>query len=288
MPHYDEAVVRELLANALVHRPYTTRGDVFLNLHPDRLEVHNPGLLPLGVTPRNILHTSVQRNRHLAKVFYDLKLMEQEGSGYDRIYESLLLVAKPPPVVEEGSDRVIVTVRSRVLKAEALKFMEAVSGHYDLRQRELIALGLLAQHESLSSLEFTRLLELEDSPERLRDWLGRLTDWGLVTASGRTKARTYKVDYDLLRLADFKGPTTLKAIEPPRLKELILEDLRRHPGSGYSDIHIRIGEEIPESKVKRALYDMVDARTLTYEGERRWRRYSIAQTHAKCPIEKDP
>jgi ATP-dependent DNA helicase RecG len=31
VPHFDEVVVRELLANALVHRPYTTRGDIFVN-----------------------------------------------------------------------------------------------------------------------------------------------------------------------------------------------------------------------------------------------------------------
>jgi ATP-dependent DNA helicase RecG len=58
IPAFDEVVVRELLVNALVHRPYTQRGDIFLNLHPDRLEVVNPGRLPLGVTPRNILHAS--------------------------------------------------------------------------------------------------------------------------------------------------------------------------------------------------------------------------------------
>ena len=32
LPLYDEVVVRELLVNALVHRPYTQRGDIFLNL----------------------------------------------------------------------------------------------------------------------------------------------------------------------------------------------------------------------------------------------------------------
>lgn len=51
VPAFDEIVVRELLVNALVHRPYTQRGDIFLNLYPDRLEVVNPGLLPLGITP---------------------------------------------------------------------------------------------------------------------------------------------------------------------------------------------------------------------------------------------
>ena len=36
VPAYDEKVIRELLVNALVHRPYTQRGDLFLNLHADR------------------------------------------------------------------------------------------------------------------------------------------------------------------------------------------------------------------------------------------------------------
>lgn len=39
VPAFDEIVVRELLVNALVHRPYTQRGDIFLNLHPGRLDV---------------------------------------------------------------------------------------------------------------------------------------------------------------------------------------------------------------------------------------------------------
>lgn len=34
VPAYERVVVRELLVNALVHRPYTQRGDIFLNLHP--------------------------------------------------------------------------------------------------------------------------------------------------------------------------------------------------------------------------------------------------------------
>lgn len=97
VPAFDEIVVRELLVNALVHRPYTQRGDVFLNLHPDRLEVVNPGLLPIGVTPQNVLHTTVRRNEHLARIFHDLKLMEREGSGFDKMFEVLLSQGRPAP-----------------------------------------------------------------------------------------------------------------------------------------------------------------------------------------------
>jgi ATP-dependent DNA helicase RecG len=78
-------VVRELVANALVHRSYTRRGAIFINLFADRLEIHNPGILPYGVTPQNILSQSVRRNEHLSKVFYDFNLMEKEGSGYDLV-----------------------------------------------------------------------------------------------------------------------------------------------------------------------------------------------------------
>ncbi len=160
VPHYDEAVVRELLANALVHRPYTQRGDVFVNLYPDRLEVHNPGLLPVGVTPRNILHASMQCNPHLARVFYDLKLMEREGSGFDRMYEVLLTSGRPVPEVVEGNDRVVVTVRKRIIRSEVVDFMVKADQHFHPTQKELITLGLIAQHESLSALQLVDLLGL--------------------------------------------------------------------------------------------------------------------------------
>ena len=114
VPHYDEVVIRELLTNALVHRPYTQRGDIFINLFPDRLQIVNPGLLPLGVTPNNILHVTVRRNENLARIFHDLKLMEREGSGYDTLYEVLLSKGKQPPEPVEGPDRVEVTVRKRI------------------------------------------------------------------------------------------------------------------------------------------------------------------------------
>lgn len=139
--NYDELVVRELLANALVHRPYTVRGDVFINLFPDRLEIHNPGPFPIGVTEHNILHQSVQRNPHLAKVFYDLKLMEKEGSGYDQIFKTLLSSGKPIPEPKGYSDRVSVTIRKRIVNQEIIKFIERANQEYQLNTKELIKVG---------------------------------------------------------------------------------------------------------------------------------------------------
>jgi ATP-dependent DNA helicase RecG len=69
IPFYDEIVIRELLANALVHRVYTMRGDIFINMYPHRMEVHSPGLLPWGVTPKNIISQSVEEMSTWQKCF---------------------------------------------------------------------------------------------------------------------------------------------------------------------------------------------------------------------------
>ncbi|MCE5230657.1 putative DNA binding domain-containing protein [bacterium] len=277
IPHYDEVVVRELLANALVHRPYTQRGDIFLNIFPDRLEIHNPGLLPIGVTPRNILHVTSKRNPHLAKVFYDLKLMEGEGSGFDRMYEVLLTSGKPAPEVKEGDDRVTVTVQRRIVKTRIADFVINADDLFRLTQKERITLGLIAQNESLTAIQITRLLELKD-PADLRHWLGRLHQFEIIQDKGRTKGKEYYVDPDVLRRLDYKGKTTLKRIEDHRLCELILNDLEIYKRSSISEIHGRIGPEIPRRKLKSALAKMVVNGQLGKIGRLRYTQYLWTKT----------
>lgn len=272
VPAFDEIVVRELLVNALVHRPYTQRGDVFLNLHPDRLEVVNPGPLPLGVTPQNVLHTTVRRNEHLARLFHDLKLMEREGSGFDKIFEVLLSQGRPIPELIETHDRVQITIKRRILKPEVIDFIAKADQTYQLTQRERIVLGLLAQHDALTARELTTALELP-SIEALQPWLKRLLDWHLIQSAGRTQATRYFVEPALMRSLNFNGETTLKRIEPHRLAALILEDLRRYPESAISDIHQRIGGEIHPKQVKRTLDSLIKRSEVRFEGNNRWRRY---------------
>lgn len=272
VPHYDEVVVRELIANALVHRPYTTRGDIFINLYPDFLEICNPGLLPLGVTPSNILQKTIRRNDHLAQVFHDLKLMEREGTGYDRIYETQLLQAKAPPLPREGSDSVLVRVDRRILRPELINLLGTVNQQFSLKPRERIVLGILAQHTSLTALEFARLLQLEGE-DRLRVWLGSLLDKELVLQRGRTRGTEYFLNPELLRDARFQGATTLKKIAPHRLRALILEDLTTHaPDAAHAtprrELHRRIGLEITAAKLRSALDDLVSTREIESTGKR--------------------
>ena len=163
IPAYERAVIREVLVNALVHRPYTQRGDIFFNLSPDRLTVVNPGPFPPGVTAANILHTSVRRNDAMARLFHDIGLMEREGTGFDLMYATLLASGRGVPVPVEGHDRVEVTIPRRVVKPAMVALMTKAAEQLDLSQRETITLGLLALHDGLTATSLAQHLELSDA-----------------------------------------------------------------------------------------------------------------------------
>ena len=275
VPAFEESVVRELLVNALVHRPYTQRGDIYLNLDPEKLEVVNPGRLPLGVTPKNILHASRRRNDGLARVFHDLKLMEREGSGFDLMYERLLASGRGAPTPSEGPDSVHVVVPRRILHPGVIWFLGEADRKFSLSQREKIALGLLAPTEGLSAVELAERLKLNSPPEVER-WLDRLINLGLVQQAGRTKATRYFVPPDLLKASGLDHQTTLKRVSPHRLRALVLEDLERYPDSAISDIHRRIGSEIAQRTIKRALDQLTLGDRVKPSGENRGRTYRLA------------
>ncbi len=274
LPAYDPRVVRELLVNALVHRPYSQRGDLYLNLHPDRLEVVNPGRLPWGVTPQTILHASRRRNDRLATLFHDLKLMEKEGSGFDLMYDVQLSQGRAVPVPREGVDSVSVTVGRRVLRPGVVQWMADVDAHFQLRQRERICLGLLVSSpEGLTARELADRLELPGTDELRASWLGRLLEQGLVASTGKTQATRYFVAPALLKGAGLDGRTTLKRMEPHRLRALILEDLERYPGSSSAEVMRRTAPELVQRTIRRALEELRRQGLVRFEGEKRWRRY---------------
>ena len=274
---YPEKVVRELLSNSLVHRPYTVRGDIFINIHPDHIEVINPGRLPLGVTVKNILHTTKKRNEHMAAVFYALHLMEREGSGYDMMYETLLANGKPIPRVTEGDDSVSVSVYRRIINEEVIKVMQHIDQRYDVKQKQLICLGLIALHESLTASELIKILNLKDA-DALRSWLRLLIEKDIVVSTDdRSKAKEYRVNPDILRGSEYKGKTSLKRIEDYRLKELILEDLKIYKTASLAEIQKRIGEEIPSRKIWNQLQKLVNKGTILKIGKNKWQKYQIIE-----------
>ena len=276
IPAYSEKVIRELLVNAIAHRPYTTSGDIFINIHPSYLEVVNPGPLPSGVTVENILHTTKKRNPNLANIFYFLQLMEREGSGFDMMYMELLSCGKNIPKVTEGDDFVKVSIDRRIVNEESLKIMQFVNQQYQLKQKQIICLGLIVMNESINASQLIKKLHLKDADD-LKPWLKPLLDKNIVYATnGKTKSKEYRVNNAILKQGQYKGNTSLKRIEDYRLKELIKEDLKIYTEASLSEINQRIGKEVESRRLQILLKSMVENGILVKVGDRRWTKYRMS------------
>ncbi|WP_323033264.1 ATP-binding protein [Paracoccus sp. (in: a-proteobacteria)] len=227
----------------------------------------------MGVTPKTILHASRRRNDRLAALFHDLRLMEKEGTGFDLMYDVQLSQGRAVPVPREGVDSVCVSVGRRVLRPQIVALMADADARFQLRQRERITLGLLAASDGLTARELALRLELQGTEELRGAWLGRLLDLGLVQQAGKTQGTRYFVDPGLLKGAGLDGRTTLKRLEPHRLRALVLEDLGLYPGSSSGEVNRRVGVEIAYRSLKRALDDLVAAGKARHAGQGKGRRY---------------
>lgn len=77
------AAVAEAIVNAVAHRDYTSNGSVQVMLFKDRLEIWNPGLLPLGLSTAKLRqpHASIPANPLLAEPMYLAGYIERLGTG---------------------------------------------------------------------------------------------------------------------------------------------------------------------------------------------------------------
>ena len=106
------SMLREVVINALVHADYSQRGApvrvVFLD---DRIEVENPGILLPGLTLDDVKQGfSKIRNTVIARVFRELRLIEQWGTGVPRIFAEAAVLGLPEPRIEEIGMRVRFTI----------------------------------------------------------------------------------------------------------------------------------------------------------------------------------
>lgn len=87
---YPEQAIREIVANAVIHRDYKITGTYAqVNVFEDRIEVFNPGCLPPGITVENIKDAQASRNEVIAALLKDLDYLEEYGRGIDIVFNKM-------------------------------------------------------------------------------------------------------------------------------------------------------------------------------------------------------
>ncbi len=103
IPEYPPVSLREALVNAVVHTDYAQRGSqIMVSVFSNRLVIQNPGMMPFGMTIEDFkAGVSRIRNPVIARVFRELDLMEEWGSGYRRISDDCKDGGYPTPEWQE-------------------------------------------------------------------------------------------------------------------------------------------------------------------------------------------
>ena len=86
---WNAIAIREAIINAIVHNDYTNELPPKFEIFDDRIEITSSGGLPQGLSKKEFFSGySVPRNKEIMRIFKDLNLVEQLGSGVPRMLKN--------------------------------------------------------------------------------------------------------------------------------------------------------------------------------------------------------
>ena len=172
IPQYPLIAIREALLNAIVHTDYAMKGaPIRIAIFSDRLEITNPGRLMYGLTlPEAVEGISKVRNRVIGRVFRELKLVEQWGTGIRRMVEACTKRGLLPPLFEELSSAFRVT------------FYAGQALQPDLTELQKEFLAHLKKHVTISTKEAALFWKV--TPRTARKRLVELIELGTIIRKG--------------------------------------------------------------------------------------------------------
>lgn len=275
LPQYASTTIRELIANALVHRDYTRLGLTLVQMNKDSLTISNPGGFPSSINVDNLMSAMPRpRNPALADVFKRAGLVDRIGRGINRVFESQLSLGKPPPDYSGSNfDSVIVRVRSGVADSELAAYIAQSrrSGH-SLGLHDLLTLHEVRAERRITTERAAELFQIDRSSARAK--LNALVEGGLLESRGESRARTYHMSAPLYRqLGEPAEYVRTKGFDRLQQREMVLAFVGQH-----GSISRREAAELCQITPLQAgqlLRQLRDQGELTMVGERRVARYEM-------------
>ena len=284
---YPEIALREAVLNALVHADYRIHGPILLKQFKDRLEISNPGGLPGGITPENILrHEPVPRNPTLVDALTRLRLVNRSNLGVRRMYQALLIEGKEPPSILDEGEAVRVIFRASKLSVPFRMFVadEANRGRI-LSVEHLLIVQHLLRHPEIDTATAARITQ-QTEPDA-RETLSLMeTEFGYIERGGTGRGTYWTLRHDLHRKLSAPGhPERDRRIDWEAAKTRVLSVLMeksRHGEVGLSNAEIRQIARMDRFQVIRLMKElMAENPNIQKPGRGRNARYVIPKKPKK-------
>lgn len=175
---YDYIAVREAVVNAIVHNDWSNEYSPKFEMFSDRLVISSNGGIQDNTTKEEFLEGfSLPKNKELMKVFNDLDLVEQMGTGIIRILQSYNKES-----FEFFPNFIRVTFPFNENKFKAAK-KEIQNNNLTETQNNII--GLMLDSPTITQETLARLLDV--NIRTIQRNIKILMDMGLVERTGATK-----------------------------------------------------------------------------------------------------
>ncbi|WP_454780317.1 ATP-binding protein [Legionella sp. WA2022007384] len=180
-------MLREAVINALVHTDYSQRGaPIRISFFDDRIEIEHPGILLPGLTIEDMRQgISKIRNHVIARVFRELNLIEQWGSGVSRIYsEAIEQKLQEPEIIEIGMRIRFIIYLAQAIPIDTIfdKRDEQLESRLESRLESKLAARviLILQNEEIGKLQIARALGHETVSGELNKQIKQLITLGMI------------------------------------------------------------------------------------------------------------
>jgi len=188
---YPYSAIREAIINAICHRSYEEKNNIFVNVFDDRIEVISPGSIPGNLTLKEVYGISHPRNYRIVELFRKAGLIEKLGSGLKRMEELMLFHGLKKPEYEANQAHFKVTFHGP--KEKLLKMVKPV-GELNLKDlglndRQIKILKILHESGSLTRKEYEDKLSTS-KVTAFRD-LRELEQKGMIKTEGKGKQTRY-------------------------------------------------------------------------------------------------
>ena len=287
LPRLPPVVVREAIANAVVHRSYERdQTAIVVEIRPHQVVVTSPGPLPESVTVETMRYAQAARNPSVIGVLRQFGLTEDAGRGVDVMQDVMRDEMLDPPVFEEQGDFVRVTLPivgpitpqerawlhdleergaldapGRLLLVHAAR-REPID-NVEVRGSEVLSTGLSTMPRRLTNADARRITGLDR--EGARSALHKLRDQGFLTQHGERGGAYYALNPSMIR-------GVVHGLTDEEIEQLVLDATRGGASLRNEDVRRITGLDSPAANA--LLRRLTQRGALQRHGEKRGTTYS--------------